>query len=103
MANLNITEFIYLGTDPGGNKLPAVQMPPIATQNVTIAGVSAATTNALNAKTGIIRLRTDTACAVLVGEGPPTALITSLQMDANTTEYFTVPLGPALKVAVIAI
>jgi len=102
MANLNITEFIHLGTDTGGNKLPAVQMPPIATQNITIAGASAQATNALNAETGIIRLRTDTACAVLIGSDP-TALITSLQMDANTTEYFTLPQGPALKIAVIAI
>lgn len=101
MANLNITEFVNQGHDAGGNALQCVQLDPVATQNVTISGASAQS-SAFNGVTGIIRLRTDTACAVLIG-ADPTALITSLQMDANTTEYFAVPRGPAIKIAVIAI
>jgi hypothetical protein len=101
MANLNITELSIAGRDSAHNSLPIVQMPAVTTQNLAIsAGTNQSA--AFSARTGMIRVRTDTACAVLIGTNP-TALTTSMQMDANSTEYFAVPVGQSYKIAVIAI
>lgn len=100
MANLNITEFGPQGRDSANNLAPIVSLPPIATQNVAIGG-SSTQSSALNARTGLIRLRTDTSCAVKIATNP-TAAATDLQMDANTTEYFAVPLNGSIKIAVIS-
>lgn len=101
MANLNIIEFGMQGRDTANIIAPIAQLPALATQNVAIGGASAQS-SALGANTGMIRLRSDVACAVLVGTNP-TALITSLMLDANSPEYFAVAPNAALKIAVIAI
>lgn len=101
MANLNITEFGEQGRDANNNLTDFAKLPPLATQNAAIGGASVQSA-AFSKRTGFIRLRTDLACAVVVAANP-TALITSLQMSANTAEYFAVPMGADYKIAVIAI
>lgn len=101
MANLNITEMPVQGRDPASDRLPIGQLPGIAVQNVAIGG-SSTQSSAFDQRTGMIRVRADLSCAVLVGTNP-TALTTSVQLDAGAAEYFAVPIGQSYKIAVIAI
>ena len=101
MANINITELTSQGRDSNSLLLPIMQMPALTVQNVAIGATSVASAT-FQSQTGVIRVRADAACAVLIGTDP-TALITSTMLDANSAEYFSVPIGGAFKLAVIAI
>lgn len=101
MANLNITEFAAQGRDSQNNLLPVMQMPALTVQNIAITGASAQSA-VFQSQTGTIRVRTDIACAILIGTNP-TALITSTMLDPVGSEYFSVPTGGTYKIAVIAI
>lgn len=100
MANLNITEMPVQGRDAASDRLPIGALPGTV-QNVAIGG-SSTQSAAFQNTTGMIRLRADIACAVLVGTNP-TALTTSVQLDAGAAEYFAVPIGQSYKIAVISI
>ena len=100
MATLFITGFAQEGIDALGRVVPAVRQPPVAEQTVTI-GASSAQSAALNDNTTIVRLHTDSACHVSFGSNP-TATTSNMRMGAGQTEYFIVPAGSSLKVAVIA-
>lgn len=98
MATLYVSEFNAIG---GGGNFPisGAFQPPIAEQVVTI-GAGSIQSNAFAPKTTLIRLNCDVACSILFGTNP-TATATKARMSANTTEYFSVPVGGQYKVAVI--
>ena len=62
------------------------------TQTVSVAGSSAATSNAFNAETREVRVVTTVDSYVDIGSSP-TAASTSLIIPAYTVEYFRVPSG----------
>ena len=97
MPTLWITEFAAGGTDYGGRPMQTVAQLPVAEQVVTISAVSAQSA-ALNAATVIVRLHTDTACAILFAANP-TATAAKMRLAANATEYFTVPAASGYKIA----
>ena len=100
MPTLTITEFSSLAGNERGGLSPAAQLPAITSQAVTI-GASSAQSATLNAATSLIRVATDTDCRILAAANP-TALATSLPLAAGQSEYFGVPVGGSLKIAVIA-
>lgn len=100
MPTLTISEFSSQGGNERGGLSPVAQLPGITHQTVAI-GASSAQSATLNAATTLIRIATDTACRVLSGTNP-TALATSLPLAAGQSEYFGVPAGGTIKIAVIA-
>lgn len=99
MTTLYITEFALSGRDGRGSLVPAAHQPAVAQQTVNI-GASSAASAALASNTALVRLHVDGACHIAFGTDP-TAATTSARMAADQTEYFSVPIGSALKVAVI--
>lgn len=106
MGTLTVREYKFLGKDPrasqktGGSFAQMVVEPAITSQTVTTGGVSAATSNALNDDTSIVRLSTDTTCYVRFAASP-TAVAGDLMLFAGVPEYFGVIPGTSLKVAAI--
>lgn len=106
MAKLYIAEFKDLATvgAPSGwpshrsSYPPIAGTPPVIEQTLNV-GMSSAPSNAFNAKTNFIRVATDTACSIAIGESP-TATTDNMRLAANQTEYFGVT--PGQKIAVIA-
>jgi len=99
MATLYITEYARQGRDASGFQMVVADEPPAAEQTVAIGGGSTQS-SAFNALTKFVRLHTDAICSIQFGTNP-TASTTTRRMAANTTEYFSVPLGQSFKVAVI--
>ena len=60
----------------------------------------AAASNAFKNNTQLVRIHNDSICSVAFGTAP-TATTSNRRMAANTTEYFTVPLGASYKVSAI--
>lgn len=100
MATLYITEFSRLGKDGASDVVPAVSMPPLAQQTVTISAVSAQS-SALNAQTQVVRIATDTACFIETGSSNPTATTSKMPLFAGQSEYFVVPVNSGWKIAAI--
>lgn len=99
MAQLNVTEHDPL--EPFGNdNVPALKMPPIASQQLNISGSSAESTAFTR---GLLRLHTDTACRIAVAaSGTATAAsTTAFVMAANSAVVIKVAVGG--KLAVIAV
>lgn len=99
MAKLYVTEHLSPSIS-FGNLLPVPKMPPVASQTVSIGGVSAAS-NAFDSSTCLIGVHTDAVCSIAFGTNP-TATTNSRRLAANTTEYFEVPVGGNFKIAVIS-
>lgn len=99
MAVLYVTEFSKYGRDASGNLMLMADEPAVATQTVAI-GAGSVQSSAFNALTKFVRIHTDAICSIEFGTNP-TASATKRRMAANTTEYFSVPLGASYKVAVI--
>ena len=100
MPTLTISEFTGQATNDRGGLSCVAALPGITHQTVAI-GASSAQSATLNTATTLIRVATDTACRILSGANP-TALATSLPLAAGQSEYFGVPAGGTLKIAVIA-
>lgn len=100
MPTLTISEFSGQAVNDRGGLSPVASLPSITSQTVTI-GAASAQSAGLNVATTLIRVATDTACRILTGSNP-TALATSLPLAAGQSEYFGVPAGGLLKIAVIA-
>lgn len=98
MASLYISEYEEM-PHTSGSKVQAALEPEITNQKVAIGGASAPS-SAFNARTRFVRLHTDAICSVKFGLSP-TAAATDKRMAANATEYFGVPQGVSMKVAVI--
>lgn len=102
MGTLNITEFAVQARDAGNNLAPLADISKVvAVQNITISGTHAESA-AFNARTGMIRVRTDAACAILCAAAP-VAETTDTPLDANAPEYFGVALNGSLKLSAITI
>jgi hypothetical protein len=95
MATLYISEYDRQARDPRAI-VPTGQEPAIATQTITISGVSAQSA-AFNAKTTFIRVHTDAICSLVFGASP-TATTSGARMAANQTEFFGVVGGGKLAV-----
>lgn len=80
--------------------VPFQAIQPGESQNVTIAGASAPTTNAFQGGTSIVRLVATSACYVKFGTAP-VATTSDMYLPADTPEYFAVKEGASWKVAVI--
>ena len=96
MASVYLTEH-YAPKFVGGNLLPAVSMPPIAEQKITIGGASVAS-SAFNALTQVLGVHAEAVCSVAFGAAP-TATSANRRLAAHSTEYFEVT--PGQKVAII--
>ena len=70
------------------------------TQSIAVAATSAATSNAFDAETTIVRISTTTNCYIAFGSSP-TATTSDVLMPAGTTEYFKVPVPGTSKLAAI--
>lgn len=96
MASLYISEYAAIQPTTG-DYAQAAHEPALATQKVTVTGVSAQSA-AFNAQTKFVRLHTDAICSVSFGSSP-TATTSHLRMPTDSTEYFGV--NPTDKVAAI--
>jgi hypothetical protein len=94
-----ISEHEVMGAQHGG-LVQAVRQPPLAEQTVSVGGTSAQS-SAFNARTQVVRVHTDVICSIRFGVNP-TATTTAARMAAGQTEYFSVPMGAAYKIAVIS-
>jgi hypothetical protein len=90
--------------DTPGTKIPAMELPALAQENLTIAGVSAAGA-ALKRACGVVRLAASADCHVAVNTegGAPVATTASMFMAAGATEYFTVRPGSGVSVKLAVI
>lgn len=100
MASLYITEYARQGRDASGFQMVVADEPPVANQKVSIGGTSTQS-SAFADGTKFVRVHTDAICSIEFGTNP-TATTSTRRMAANTTEYFSVPLGQSYKVAVIS-
>lgn len=104
MAVLYISEYSEFAVRDGG---VAIAKEPTLTASQTLAiTASSAQSVAFNAATSFVRIHTDVICAIEFGTAP-VALVSSppagsKRLAANQTEYWSVPVGAAFKVAVIA-
>jgi len=98
MANVIITEFS--GTALFGDAQAARN--PLAAQTVAIGATTAATTNACNAATGLLRIHAEATCNIVIAPAPNAGTGIIIPMGAGHTDYFNVDPGTAMKVAVIA-
>ncbi len=94
-----ISEHEVMGAQHGG-LVQAVRQPPLAEQTVAVGG-SSTQSSAFNARTQVVRVHTDVICSIKFGTDP-TATTTTARMGAGQTEYFSVPMGAAYKIAVIS-
>jgi len=97
MANIYISEFVASDKTPSGkhfNGIPAVALPPVAEQALSISGTSAQS-SAFGSTTTLIRVTTDSTCSILVGSNP-TATTSNLRLSADAVEYFYVKPGDKL-------
>ena len=97
---LFITEFSTSGSNERGGLSPIAMPPSLVDQTVAI-GAASVQSAFLNASCSMVRLTTDTNCSVKFGTNP-TASATTMRMAAGSVEYFGVPVGGTLKIAVIA-
>lgn len=91
----------YLAKDRFNHAIQCLS--PSTTQTVVISGTSAATANALNKNTVVIRVVATTNCFITIGTGTPTANTSHMPIIANVPEYFRVNGNQTLKVAGIQI
>lgn len=99
MAKVYVTEYARQGRDASGYQMVVADEPQTTTQTVAI-GAGSVQSAAFDAGTKFVRVSTDAICSIAFGTNP-TATANSMRMPANTTEYFSVPLGQSWKIAVI--
>ena len=98
MANIIVTEF--LSTMQAGQIQAALR--PIASQTVAIGGASAATSNACNGSTALIRVYAEADCNITIAAAPNAGTGIIIPLAAGQYDYFAVEPGTAMKVACIA-
>ncbi|OXE35719.1 MAG: hypothetical protein CGW95_12255 [Phenylobacterium zucineum] len=100
MAKLYVTEFQQQGADLQGVAIPIGKQPASIDQTPVVIGAGSLQSAAFSAQTCLVRIHTDAICSIAFGTNP-TASANTMRMGANTTEYFSVLPGSAMKVAVI--
>lgn len=96
---LQITEFTEGGASFTQSATLAV-LPSTTTQSIAVSGTSTQSA-ALSATTRMVRIVADENCRIASGENP-TATASSMPIQAGVTEYFGIPPGSNLKIAVIS-
>ena len=99
MATLYITEHTQLANADFGGAIQAPLEPHVAEQTVAI-GASSEQSNPMQNSTRLIRVHTDAACHIAIGENP-TANTLKRRMIADSTEFFGLPPYGTFKIAVI--
>lgn len=104
MATAQVWEYFA----SGNNRNQVAKLPGKAPQNVTISGTHAETGSALDNATIGVRINTDTACWFkLYKAGTAAPLVdfatasNGIKMDANTTEYFDIPMAAGVSISFI--
>jgi len=97
MANIIVTEF--RGTWDIGRTQAAYY--PLASQTVAIGATTAATTNAVNGLTALIRIYAEADCSVAIAAAPNASTGIIIPLAAGQYDYFAVEPGSAMKVACI--
>ena len=98
MANIIVTEFC--ATKDRGEIQAAYG--PLASQTVAIGGSTAATTNACNASTSLIRIYAEADCNVAIAAAPNAGTGVVIPLAAGQYDYFSIAPGTAMKVACIS-
>jgi len=98
MANIVVTEF--RGTWSIGQIQAAYG--PLASQIVAIGATTAATTNAMNGSTVLIRVYAEADCNITIAAAPNASTGVIIPLAAGQYDYFAVEQGSAMKVACIA-
>lgn len=80
---------VPVGAEPGTDQAP-----------VTFTA-SAGQSAAFKANTMMVRIHVDGIASVLFGANPTAIANTNKRMAANSTEYFTVPIGQSLKISAV--
>lgn len=104
MANIVVTECVGIH-NPNGQITQAASITGTGEvhQVVAIGGTTAATSNALNANTTLIRVFAEAACYISVKASPNAETDTSLwPLDAGGEIWFNVPLSSGFKVACVS-
>lgn len=103
MSSISVEEFAGAGIPGTDNAGQQAARRLIASQVVAIGGASAATTNALNNATTLIRVAAEADCYITYSTGTPNAATATLRMVmfAGSFDYFTVPLNSGFRVACI--
>lgn len=96
---LQITEFTEGGASFAQSATLAV-LPSTTTQSIAVSGTSTQS-EALSATTRMVRIVADENCRISSGTNP-TATASSMPIQAGVTEYFGIPPGSNLKIAVIS-
>jgi hypothetical protein len=100
-AKLYVGEFESLNQNAlSGVEAPMAHCPPLALQAIPF-GTTVAFSAPFSSRTRVIRLHTDTVCAVYIGglyAGVTAGLNGAMRMAANQTEYFAVKPGDTLAV-----
>jgi hypothetical protein len=99
MAILYITEFNTIGRDNNNATVMAPLAPSAADQTVAV-GAASAQSAALRSGTNLVRIVSDVTCSVKFGVNP-TATASTMRLSADSAEYFAVPAGISMKIAVI--
>ncbi len=100
MSFLYVTEYQSQSKDFQGNVVPAGVEPPLAEQRLTFTATASVPSSTFNAKTTFIRVHTDAACFIKLGDSPTTTATNAKKLAANTTEFFGLSY-PQLKIAVL--
>jgi hypothetical protein len=98
VATLYITEYSDIGGYVATGTAQIAAEPEVASQTVSFG--ASTQSSAFNAATRMVRLHTDSICSVKFGTNP-TATTTNRRMPADATEYFSVPVNSAYKVAAV--
>jgi len=98
MANIIVTEF--RGTWSIGQIQAAYGL--LASQSVAIGGSTAATTNAMNASTVLIRVYAEADCNITIAAAPNASTGIVIPLAAGQYDYFTIDPGASMKVAVVS-
>lgn len=98
MSTMYISEYADSGNLLGG--LPLGAEPCLDQAPVTISA-SSAQSAAFQNNTRLVRVHVDVISSIKFGTNPTAVTVSNKRMNANTTEYFLVPMGQAYKVAVV--
>ncbi len=96
---LQITEFTEGGASFTQSATLAV-LPSTTTQSIAVSGTSTQSAT-LSSTTRMVRIVADENCRIDSGTSP-TATASSMPIQAGVTEYFGIPPGSNLKIAVIS-
>ncbi len=96
---LQITEFTEGGASFTQSATLAV-LPSTTTQSIAVSGTSTQSAT-ISSTTRMVRIVADENCRIASGTSP-TATASSMPIQAGVTEYFGIPPGSNLKIAVIS-